>query len=192
MRRNILFALSLLVAIVATATTFTGRIIDETGEPVAFANVVILNPDSAYISGATTDADGIFSVDCHHDCAIVKVSYLGYQTYRRNLTKERGRGLSLGDIRLEPDAVQLDEAIVTAQVPKMVIKDDTVVYNADAFSVPEGSVIEALVEFFSGMAKANSPHRPGFVGAYIFAAGCYIFFSTVFDTKTSPLPKRSP
>ncbi len=43
------------------------------------------------------------------------------------------------------------------------------------------SVIEALVEFFSGMAKSNSPHRPGFVGAYIFSAGVYIFFSTIFE-----------
>ena len=43
------------------------------------------------------------------------------------------------------------------------------------------SVIEALVEFFSGMARSNSPHRPGFVGAYIFSAGCYIFFSTIFE-----------
>lgn len=43
------------------------------------------------------------------------------------------------------------------------------------------SVIEALVEFFTNMAKGNSPHRPGFVGGYIFAAGVYIFFSTVFE-----------
>ena len=43
------------------------------------------------------------------------------------------------------------------------------------------TVVEALVEFFSGMAKGNSPHRPGFVGAYIFAAGVYIFFSTIFE-----------
>ena len=43
------------------------------------------------------------------------------------------------------------------------------------------SVIEALVEFFSGLAKGNSPHKPGFVGAYIFTAGVYIFFSTLFE-----------
>ena len=43
------------------------------------------------------------------------------------------------------------------------------------------SVVEALVEFFAGMAKGNSPHRPGFVGAYIFSAGVYIFFSTLFE-----------
>lgn len=43
------------------------------------------------------------------------------------------------------------------------------------------SVIEALVEFFTGMAKTNSPAKPKFVGAYIFSAGVYIFFSTVFE-----------
>ena len=58
--------------------------------------------------------------------------------------------MALGDITLETDAVQLKEAVVTANIPKMVIKDDTVVYNADAFRVPEGSVIEALVEALPG------------------------------------------
>jgi len=42
-------------------------------------------------------------------------------------------------------------------------------------------VIETVVELFSGMAMKNSHHRPGFVGAYIFSAGVYIFFSTLFE-----------
>ncbi len=42
-------------------------------------------------------------------------------------------------------------------------------------------VIEKLVEFFDDMAKNNSPHKTGFIGAYIFSAGVYIFFSTVFE-----------
>lgn len=43
------------------------------------------------------------------------------------------------------------------------------------------SIIEWPVEFFSGMASKNSPHKPGFVGAYIFGAGVYIFFGTLFE-----------
>lgn len=43
------------------------------------------------------------------------------------------------------------------------------------------NVIELLVEFFDNMAHANSPHKTGFVGAYIFGAGVYIFFSTLFE-----------
>lgn len=43
------------------------------------------------------------------------------------------------------------------------------------------SVIEKIVEFFTDMAKGNSPHKSGFVGAYIFSAGVYIFFGTLFE-----------
>lgn len=43
------------------------------------------------------------------------------------------------------------------------------------------SVIEKLVEFFSDMAHSNSHHKPHFVGAYIFSAGVYVFFGTLFE-----------
>ena len=42
-------------------------------------------------------------------------------------------------------------------------------------------ILEELVGFFSGMAKTNSPHKTPVVGSYIFGAGCYIFFSTIFE-----------
>lgn len=42
-------------------------------------------------------------------------------------------------------------------------------------------LIEKLVEFFTDMAQKNSSHKPGFIGAYIFSAGVYIFFSTIFE-----------
>ena len=43
------------------------------------------------------------------------------------------------------------------------------------------AVLEKAVGFFSDMAKGNSPHKTGFVAAYIFSAGLYIFFSTLFE-----------
>lgn len=42
-------------------------------------------------------------------------------------------------------------------------------------------VLEELVGLFDGMAKGNSPHRNRFMGAYIFAAGAYIFVGTLFE-----------
>ena len=42
-------------------------------------------------------------------------------------------------------------------------------------------VLEEVVGLFDGMAKSSSPHRFGFVGAYIFAAGAYIFVGTLFE-----------
>ncbi len=42
-------------------------------------------------------------------------------------------------------------------------------------------LIEQLVGFFDNLAKTNSPHRNGFLGAYVFAAGVYIFVGTLFE-----------
>lgn len=42
-------------------------------------------------------------------------------------------------------------------------------------------VLEQLVSLFDGLAKSNSPHRNGFLGAYIFGAGTYIFVGTLFE-----------
>lgn len=50
--------------------------------------------------------------------------------------------------------------------------------------VPESNsqvVLESIVGFFDNYAKSNSPHRYGFLGAYIFAAGSYIFIGTLFE-----------
>ena len=43
------------------------------------------------------------------------------------------------------------------------------------------SVVEWIVGFFSDMAEKNAPHKPRFVGAYLFGAGVYIFFGTLFE-----------
>lgn len=42
-------------------------------------------------------------------------------------------------------------------------------------------VIEQVVGLFDGLAKSNSPWRNGFLGAYIFGAGVYIFVGTLFE-----------
>ncbi len=42
-------------------------------------------------------------------------------------------------------------------------------------------LIEKLVDFFDNMAKTNSPHSNGFLGCYIFSAGCYICIGTLFE-----------
>ncbi len=43
------------------------------------------------------------------------------------------------------------------------------------------SLLEKLVDFFSGMAQGNSPHKTGFIACYIFSAGIYIFVGTLFE-----------
>lgn len=42
-------------------------------------------------------------------------------------------------------------------------------------------LLEQAVGLFDNLAKSNSPHRCGFLGAYVFAAGTYIFVGTLFE-----------
>lgn len=42
-------------------------------------------------------------------------------------------------------------------------------------------LLEQMVGYFDNLAKSNSPHRNGFLGAYVFAAGVYIFIGTLFE-----------
>lgn len=43
------------------------------------------------------------------------------------------------------------------------------------------AIIEWIVSFFAGIAKSNSPHHNGYLGAYNFAAGLFIFFGTLIE-----------
>ena len=42
-------------------------------------------------------------------------------------------------------------------------------------------LLETLVGYFGGQAKRSSPHRNSFLGAYLFAAGVYIFVGPVLE-----------
>ena len=42
-------------------------------------------------------------------------------------------------------------------------------------------LLETVVATFDGLARGNSPHRNGFLGAYVFSAGVYIFVGTLFE-----------
>ena len=42
-------------------------------------------------------------------------------------------------------------------------------------------LLEELVSFFQNLAQTNSPHRNGFLGAYLFGAGVYVFLGTIFE-----------
>ncbi len=144
----------------AQNSSLTGRVVDaEDGDALAKATVQLYvlssrkggGIDTTFVSGTFTDAQGQFNLsDIKAGAFLLRLSYLGYKTLERSVTVTRNRPQALGTIKMEADAKLLNEAVVTANVPKMVIKDDTVVYNADAFRVPEGSVIEALVEVLPG------------------------------------------
>ena len=143
----------------AQRDVITGRIIDkDSGEPLEKATLQLYKittkrnntNDTTFVGGAISNERGNFTLtEVKSGNYFLKATFLGFKDYTRKINKTSSQ-MSLGTISMEPNTVQIQEAVVTANIPKMVIKDDTVVYNADAFRVPEGSVIEALVEVLPG------------------------------------------
>jgi hypothetical protein len=137
----------------------TGQVTDkESAEPLVRATVQLYRlsgrsgakRDTTFLGGVLSNAAGHFTfTNVGSGTYLLKLSFLGYETLLRQVTKGSGR-LVLPPLAMSISTVELNEAVVTANIPKMIIKDDTVVYNADAFRVPEGSVIEALVEALPG------------------------------------------
>lgn len=132
-----------------------GSIIDAgTSEAVEGATVQLLSvPDSAFVTGAAADGMGAFSFhNVEKKKFIIKISFIGYTTryVDLNLNEKKNRTVDLGYLTLVDDAKMLSEAKVTANAAKVQVSGDSMVYNASAYRVPEGSTLEALVKLLPG------------------------------------------
>ena len=138
----------------------TGDVTDyETSEPIIAATVQLLSmPDSAFLSGATTDFRGLFELEGRlaKGGYAVKVSFVGYGDSYRNFTvTDDTRRVRLDSIRLKTDALLLQEAVVEAQMAQVQVSEDTIIFNAETFRVAEGSMLEELIRKLPGYEVAN-------------------------------------
>ena len=64
-----------------TERHLTGTIIDETDQPVAYANIAVLNPaDSTLLCGGVSNESGIFVIPIDQTNILARISYVGYKT----------------------------------------------------------------------------------------------------------------
>ena len=137
-------------------TLLKGKVIDsENGGALMRSTVMVMTPDTTrMVTGGTTSEDGSFSIKNVKDGTyVVKVSYIGYHNFFRTVTVNRAAhngSQLLGTVMLVPNTIELKQAVVTAQMKEVEVKEDTIIFNADAFKVPEGSVLEELIKKLPG------------------------------------------
>lgn len=120
------------------AQNITGRVIDETDLPMAYANIILQRADSTYIEGAVADTAGIFVLAAHPEAARVQVTFIGYETEYRALN-------DLDLIRLTPDTEVLGKAVVRATLPKTEVKGDALVTKIEnSVLAQSGSATDVL------------------------------------------------
>jgi len=135
--------------------TISGRVLDsEEGVPLQSCSVLLCQTDSTtMITGAISNATGNWTLkNVRPGRYIIKISYLGYHTFYRTIDVATARTapVQMGTVMLTPSNIELNQAVVTAQLKEVQVKEDTIIFNADAFKVPEGSVLEELIRKLPG------------------------------------------
>ncbi|MCR5821248.1 MAG: TonB-dependent receptor [Bacteroidaceae bacterium] len=146
-------ALLLATGLQAQKIAVSGIIVDETGESLPAATVVLLNSkDSTQVTGVATKTDGRFTLPkVKAGAYILRASFVGFRTVYQNLAlTNENTSVNLGTITLRDNAQLMKEAEVTARAAQVEMKADTFVYNTAAYRLPEGSNLEALVKKMPG------------------------------------------
>lgn len=131
----------------------SGTVIDKgDNSPVIQATVQLLSvKDSSMVVGNVTDLNGHFSLSVRPGKYLLKISYIGYSPYFKQIVLSRNNlRANVGKVPLEADAIMLAEAVVVAEAPEVTAAEDTLVYNSSAYRVPEGSALEELVKKLPG------------------------------------------
>ena len=105
---TLMTALTLFGASSAIAQSIvTGKVVDENNAPLVGAAIVVPGTNA----GTGSDVDGAFTLKTAPGAKTVEISFVGYQT----LVKEfKGEGnINLGTIALQPDAIALQDVIIT-------------------------------------------------------------------------------
>lgn len=132
----------------------TGKVIDtELNEAIPEANIRVLQQkDSTFYNGAATNEKGEFTINLPLGSYIFHITYVGNNDVFRNVTLNSAKpNLNLGIIELGTDNILLDEAVVTAKAAEIVVKGDTVEYNADSYKVTESAILEDLFKKMPGV-----------------------------------------
>ena len=93
-------------------TKVIGRVVDESGNPIEFANISLYG--DAYINGGVSNGNGDFVIPCKaRQQLMVKVSFVGYKTVERNI----GVG-NIGTITLLPETYMVKGVEVKGEIPQ--------------------------------------------------------------------------
>ena len=120
-----------------------GTIVDEQGQPVAYANIAVLNPaDSTLLCGGVSNESGYFAIPYEtpppiggdrEGAVLARISYVGYKTVYRLCEKPE-----VGTVRMQPDNYIIHGVVVQGERPKVQLQGNSLMMNV------EGTVMERL------------------------------------------------
>ncbi len=135
-----------------------GIVLNEvTKTPVEFATIQIESTKNNRLLGyGFSDEKGAFTLDANvkneTDISIV-ITYIGFVTHKAPISVSN-HNINVGKILLHESTESLDEIVITAK-PAVLIKKDTIQYNASSFKTKEDAVAEDLLKKLPGVSIDN-------------------------------------
>ncbi|VBB44738.1 TonB-dependent receptor plug [uncultured Paludibacter sp.] len=128
----------------------------KTGNPMELATVRLITlKDSSLVSGTRTDTNGKFIMNnIKSGSYILSVSSIGYINNDRKISVQ-DKDMDLGTISVEEDVKTLNEVEVKGTMVQVIVKKDTLEYNAQAFKTDRNAVVEDLLKKMPGVQVAT-------------------------------------
>ena len=153
MKEKVIFTTALCLSTMTQmmAQNITGKVMNTKGEPLAFANVVLLNrTDSAFVKGAVSGEDGSFVIDSYCNGGIIKVTSVGYKTVCKDCEDE-----NVGIIKMEEDSETLGEVVVKSSLPKTILKHGGMTTTVAGSVLEKAGTMEHLLDRIPKVSAQN-------------------------------------
>lgn len=104
---------------------YKGSLVDETGQPIAYANIALLSPkDSTVITGGVSNESGLFVIPCEQKPIIARISYVGYKTIYRLCDNYH-----TGTIHMQPEPQTIRNVVVKGQAPILRRESGAIIFD---------------------------------------------------------------
>ena len=154
-----MFVAAMLLSLSAYAqNSFTVKVklTDEnTGDPVSFATASLtVKGEKTPAKYVLSDSEGAVSIEkVRKGTYVFKAELMGYKPYQKEITVEKN--MDLGVVKMSEDAEVLNAANVSAVGNPIIIKKDTIEYNASSFKTSDNDMLEDLLKKLPGV-EVNS------------------------------------
>ena len=128
------------------------KLVDEkTSAPVAYATASLkVKGEDTASKYVLTDDKGLASLTkVRKGTYIFKAELMGYKTYEKEIVVDKN--IDLGEIKMAEDAEVLDAASVSAAGNPIIVKKDTIEYNATSFKTSDNDMLEELLKKLPGV-----------------------------------------
>ncbi len=151
---SVLLSVVLSAGLLHAQSGFTVKAVfsDETsGDPVSFATVSLTvsgaKTPAAY---ALTDSEGkVTLTKVKSGTYMLKAELMGYKSFEKTVTVSKS--MDLGNFKMAADIQMIEAAQVTAAGNPIIVKKDTVEYNASSFKTTDNDMLENLLKKLPGI-----------------------------------------